>query len=273
MKKIIWITSYPKSGNTYVRSFLAHYLFSKNLNLDFDLLKKIPKFEKKGTFAKVLNKKLLNDDLNFTEYSLNVQKKLIKKFNQQNLIFKTHHFFGELNNHVFTDKNHTLLFIYIVRDPREVLVSYASHRNMSIDELLDYFVSNNILYKIETETIINWALHYRSWKSFKSVPSLFLKYEDLIQEPKKNFIKLVTFLSNYVDIEVDKKIVEKTIEIIKFDKLKKLENESGFHEAPRKNSFFRSGKINSWKKILTKDQIKKVEDAFHKNMKELGYIK
>ena len=85
------------------------------------------------------------------------------------------------------------------------------------------------------------------------------------------FISDMCSFKALVDICIS--LIKKTIEIIKFDKLKKLENESGFHEAPRKNSFFRSGKINSWKKILTKDQIKKVEDAFHKNMKELGYIK
>ena len=273
MKKIIWITSYPKSGNTYIRAFLTHYLFSKNSNLDFNLLKKIPKFEKKETFAKVLDEKLLDDNLNFIEHSLFVQKKLINKFDQKNLIFKTHHFFGELNNHIFTDASTTLLFIYMVRDPREVLVSYASHNNISINELLDHFISNNILYKIKTETIINWGLHYRSWKSFKSVPSLILKYEDLIQEPRNSFIKLITFLSNYIDIQIDNEVIEKTIEIIRFDKLKKLEKESGFHEAPKNNIFFRSGKIDSWKEILTKVQIKKVEDAFHTNMKELGYIK
>ena len=273
MKKIIWIASYPKSGNTYVRAFLSHYLFSKNSNLDFNLLKKIPKFEKKEIFTQFLNKKLFDDNLNFIEYSIDIQKKLINKFNQQSLIFKTHYFFGELDNHIFTDANHTLLFIYIIRDPREVLVSYASHYNMSIDELLDEFVSNNILFKIKTETIINWRLHYRSWKSFKSVPSLFLKYEDLIQQPKNNFEKLIIFLSKYIDIQVDKKIIEKTIEIIRFDKLKKLENKSGFHEAPKNTIFFRSGKIDSWKEILLKSQIKKVEDAFYTDMQELGYIK
>ena len=91
-----------------------------------------------------LSKKLLDDNLNFIKHSLHVQKKLIKAHNQRNLIFKTHHFFGEFNNHIFTDANHTLLFIYIVRDPREVLVSYATHSNMSIDELLTHFIKLTI---------------------------------------------------------------------------------------------------------------------------------
>ena len=72
---------------------------------------------------------------------------------------------------------------------------------------------------------------------------------------------------------MDNKTIEKTIEITKFDKLNKLEAKLGFHEAQRNTVFFRSGKIDSWKAILTKGQIKKVEDAFYTNMKELGYIK
>ena len=102
---------------------------------------------------------------------------------------------------------------------------------------------------------------------------MFLKYEDLIQQPKNNFEKLIIFLSKYLNIQVDKKNIEKTIEIIRFDKLKKLETKSGFHEAPKNTIFFRSGKIDSWKEILSKSQIKKVEDAFYTDMQELGYIK
>ena len=151
-------------------------------------------------------------------------------------------------------------------------MSYASHNNLPIDKQLKHFVSDNVLNITKTETIVNWGLHYRSWKSFKSVPSLFLKYEDLVNEPKSNFKKLISFLSNHINIKVDNKIIEKTIELIRFDKLKKLENKSGFHEA-QNNNFFRSGKINTWKNILTKAQINKVETAFYANMKELGYIK
>ena len=85
LKKIIWISSYPKSGNTYVRAFLSHYLFSKNSKLDFNLLKKIPKFEKKGTFSKVLNENLLDDNYNFIEKSLHIQKTLIKKISSNSI--------------------------------------------------------------------------------------------------------------------------------------------------------------------------------------------
>ena len=109
MKKIIWIASYPKSGNTYVRAFLAHYLYSKNIETDFNLLNSIPKFERKETFEKILNKKIFNENFDFLKYSQEVQSKLIKNFQQKELIYKTHYFYGSLNNYTFTSKKNTLL--------------------------------------------------------------------------------------------------------------------------------------------------------------------
>ncbi|PPR46067.1 MAG: hypothetical protein CFH18_00673 [Alphaproteobacteria bacterium MarineAlpha5_Bin8] len=273
MKKIIWIASYPKSGNTYVRAFLSHYLYPKNIKTDFSLLKKIPKFERKETFEKILNKKIFNENFDFLKYSQEVQSKLIKNFQQKELIYKTHYFYGSLNNYTFTSKKNTLLFIYIVRDPREVLISYAYHNNISIDEQLKDFTSSNIINVIGSETIVNWSLHYKSWKSFINVPSIFLKYEDLVLNPKKNFEKLINFLSQYIDIDLDTKILNQAIQKTQFTKLKKLEKSLGFQESNKKGVFFRSGKIDSWKKILSKDQKNKVEKAFYSEMKKLNYIK
>jgi len=273
LKKIIWIASFPKSGNTYLRSFLSHYLFNQNSEFSFDTLSKIPKFETKQIFEKVFDANVFTKKFKYNEYFLEVQKKLIKKFDQKELIFKTHNFFGELNNYAFTNNKTTLLFIYLIRDPREVLVSYARHNNVSINEILESFVNINLISKVKMEVIVNWGVHYRSWKSFKSVPSIFIKFEDLIQNPRNVFYNLINFLSKHFDIVFNKKLFEETLEFTRFKNLKKLEIQFGFKEAPSKNIFFNSGKKDSWKNILNKEQVKTVENAFYKEMKELGYIK
>ena len=103
-----------------MRCFLCHYIFNKNKEFNFDILAKIPKFETKEVFKSVLDENRFNEKFIYYKYFLDVQKKLIKKYNQNNLIFKTHHFFGELNSYIFTNDETTLLFIYIIRDPREV---------------------------------------------------------------------------------------------------------------------------------------------------------
>ena len=137
--------------------------------------------------------------------------------------------------------------------------------------MLDFFVSGQIMRKSKMESIVNWDIHYRSWKSFKSVPSIFIKFEDLIQDPKKNFRLLINFLSKYINIELKEKLLNETVELTRFDNLKKLESIYGFKEA-KENKFFNSGKIDSWKKILSKQQIAKVETKFYKEMKGIGYI-
>ena len=273
MKKIIWISSFPKSGNTYVRCFLAHYMFGNNKKFDFKLIENIRKFESKDVINEVVDSKnILTSEFSHYKHFIDLQKKLIKKFDQKELIYKTHHFFGEVNNHQFTNKETTLLFIYLIRDPREVLVSYANHSSMPIDELIDSFVEENSMLKFEMNALINWRLHYKSWKSFSSVPSMFVKFEDLIDRPYEIFEKLINFLSKYINIKFEEKKFKQSIEYTKFNNLKSLEKLVGFKEA-KKNNFFNTGKKNTWEEILTKNHINKIEEAFHLEMKELGYIK
>lgn len=271
MKKIIWITSYPKCGNTYIRCFLSHYIFNQDSTFTFDFLGKIPKFETREVFKRVLEEKVFNNNFIYYKHFIDVQKKLIKQFGQNDLIFKTHHFFGQLNNYAFTTADTTLLFIHIIRDPREVLISYAKHNSMTIDQALEFFIKDDSIRLLKMEGIVNWALHYRSWKSFKSVPSIFIKFEELSKDPIKIFRKIVTLLSLHTKITLNETLLEKTVQYTMFDNLRRLEDKYGFKEA-KEDKFFNSGKINSWKNILNSKQIKIIEKKFSKEMIELGYL-
>ena len=268
-KKIIWLTSYPKCGNTYLRSFLSHYIYDDYTDFSFENLKKIKKFETKETFA--LANKFVNNANNYIAHSLEVQQELIKKLPQENLIYKTHHFFGSIDGNQFTSEKYTLLFIYLIRDPREVLVSYAKHSGVSIDEMLSIITNEKKIYRSGFQTLVSWGQNYRSWKSFNQVPSYFVKYEDLVLNPAKIFESIIYFISRYTNIPYDQKKITQIIELITFDKLKNLEKKIGFDEA-EKSIFFRSGKVDSWKKVLNIEQIKTIEKVFEKEMKELKYI-
>ena len=80
MKKIGWISSYPKSGNTFVRLFLTHYLYDSFDNLNFDLLNKIPKFEQKKIFEDSLNINFSYENFDYIKYSIKTQEKLIQQW-------------------------------------------------------------------------------------------------------------------------------------------------------------------------------------------------
>ena len=270
-KGIVWLASYPKSGNTYLRIFLSHYLFSNNDKIDFNNLEKIPKFESRDTFSKVID---FNNSQNFIYYKhcIEVQEKLIKKLKQNDLLFKTHHFYGNLNGYNFTNIKNTKAFVYLVRDPREIVVSYASHSDISIKAQLKMFLLNNEINRDGYETKVNWSLSYKSWRSFKGVPSIFVKFEDLIDDPINSFSSIVFFLSNFIDIKFDPERIKNIVSLIEFKNLQKEELIKGFNESISNKKFFKSGKKDTWKKILNKNQINKIENHFSETMKDLNYL-
>ena len=273
MKKgIVWLASYPKSGNTLLRLFLSHYIYGNSKYLNIALLKKILKFESKECFSRVLNNKNLEDNFIYIKHCIDVQERLIKLFPQNKLIFKTHHFFGDINGHRFTNEQNTLGFIFLIRDPREVLVSYSHHANYPLDKLIKIMTQKNAIAPNGWETRLNWSQQYKSWKLFESVPSLFIKYEDLVSYKLEVFSLIINFLSSLINIDYDKNKISEIIKAIEFSKLQKLEKEKGFSESADGRVFFRSGKFDSWKNILTEQQKNKIEYELDDVMKIFGYV-
>ena len=129
---IIWIASYPKSGNTYIRSFLSAYYFSKDGEFEFDLLKNIKQFPDNFFFDKELN----NIEEAFKNY-VPAQKKIFE--NKKATFLKSHNLLGLYKGHPFTIPEYTLGAIYVVRDPRNVIVSLMNHYSLSEKEALEFF--------------------------------------------------------------------------------------------------------------------------------------
>ena len=118
---IVWLASYPKSGNTFVRSLLSSYIFSKDGNFNFELLKNIKQFPDNSLF-KQLGVDINNEDEMYKNY-INSQKILNKK--DSIMFLKTHSCFVNTNKFKFTDRHNTLGVIYIVRDPRNIVTSFS----------------------------------------------------------------------------------------------------------------------------------------------------
>ena len=282
MNKIIWIASYPKSGNTWLRYFLGNYYFNNKDNFEPEIIKNIKKFhlDKELIKSKFHNQDFIKNPYNVSKYWIESQKKLeIKKGNV--VFLKTHNALINIENNEFTNSDLTLAIIYIIRDPRDVVVSYSKYRHLDYDKTIEHMIGSkvNIPFVRDAKDASNieitgsWAFHYNSWKDGISViPRIIIKYEDLLSNSEKIFTNIIKFLSNIMKLEVNYKKIKSSNNLSKFTKLKNFEEKNNFFENNSSENFFRIGKSGNWKKELNKDQIKKIEDSFKIEMINLGYL-
>lgn len=284
-KKIIWIPSYPKSGNTWVRAIITSFLYSPEGIFDFELLKFIPVFENlnRYEFVKKLNQddyiKIKNNIETTSKYWIESQKLLVfnKNLNSKYNIFKTHSANLMANNNKFTDSQLTQGMIYIVRDPREIVVSYSKFQGKTIDETIDFLSLKGAILlpekNLTTTLMSSWDVHFQSWKML-SVPKLLIRYEDLLVDTVNVINKISEFLNNILDLkkDVNYKIIENIYQSTQFEKFKIYEKNFGFNEASSYSSFFRSAQISTWKDELSLIQTSKIEKLFSKTMSELNYL-
>tara|TARA_B100001248_G_scaffold216744_1_gene171717 strand:+ start:729 stop:1565 length:837 start_codon:yes stop_codon:yes gene_type:complete len=276
---IIWIASYPKSGNTYIRSFLSAYYFSHDGTFNFDLLKNIKQFP---------NTEFFDTNINDLDEASNNWVYAQKKIKDQNKVkfLKTHSCLGAYKGKPFTTIDYSLGGIYIVRDPRNVISSVMNHFSLSVDEAYEFMtdIHRGTKSKIENDYstysyLSTWANHYKSWANSKNFRKIVIKYEDLETDKYETFRDIIVFTNTLLNNSdgVDKIKLERAIETTNFNVLKNKEKNEGFEEAlysedsGEKKIFFNKGFNNRWKKILRDDIRKKLEDIFKNEMEDIGY--
>ena len=280
---IIWISSYPKSGNTWLRSLISNYFFSKDGNFSFELIKQIDSFPNSKFFTNYDDKFEKLEDT--SKYWIKEQEKI----NSSNKIFflKTHNALCKINGNKFTNQNNTLASIYIVRDPRNVVTSIANHYQITTRNAFD-FMKDKKRGIIEKEgnrftgfqPLFSWDLHLKSWTENTLYPTLIIKYEDLLIDTATTFKKVLEFTNKVTNSKnpIDENKLFKCVENCKFSNLKKMEKEKGFDESMvnkktgDKITFFNLGEKNIFKDILEKDLIDEMNDYFKYQLKKYKYI-
>ena len=277
---IIWIASYPKSGNTWLRSIITSLLYTTDGIFDFKLIKKIKQFPTRDQFQDFT--KNFNDINEISKFWLLAQDKI--NLTEEIKFFKTHNLNCAVNKNSFTNKSHTLGTIYVVRDPRNLVNSIKNHYNKGNDEeAKNFLISKKILSRVPKDneadiaTLLgSWSDHYNFWTK-KNSNLLLIKYEDLILDTKKELERIIIYLKKFMTVEINPEKIKNILNTTSFDHLKNLENKGLFNENvydSKKNKirFFNKGPSNDWTKVLDKKIQDDIEKIFCKEMKELGYI-
>ncbi len=278
---IIWIASYPKSGNTYLRSFLASYYYSDDGKFNFDYLLNIKQFP----------------NLKFSKFQARTKEEASQNwiFNQNEFfkkedfnLTKTHNCLYPFKGHQFTSNNLSLGAIYIVRDPRNVITSLTHHYSLNYEQALHH-LTNEESSLLETTVdddysnftyLSSWANHYKSWKNNSIFKTLFVKFEDFQNNKEETFRKIILFIKKLTkdDSYINETKFLNSIKTTNFTNLKNKELNEGFEESVyskktgKKINFFNLGFNNRWQKLLPSDIKIKINKKLNKELKELNYF-
>jgi len=277
LKNLIWLASYPKSGNTWLRTFLTNLLIEKNAPADINQL--IPRYWANDNiliekYIDVEPSELTEDEL------LSLRPKAYVEYSNSNenfLYLKIHDAYFHVNeNESIVPADQTYKVIYVIRNPIDIVGSFANHQGESYDEIIDFMNRDDALlnqqgssyHRFSPERLYSWSRHVESWtKSGLSV--LVVRYEDMQSNPRDTFFKISEFLQLNKPIEE----VEKAIQFSEFKLLKRQEEISGFGAKNKKaTNFFRKGKVGSGTHELSQTQIKKILADHESIMKQFKYI-
>lgn len=274
---IIWLASYPKSGNTWTRNFLhnlINVMAGDDLETqDINRMNQHSTWEISGKpYEKLLGKSL---DLCTREEIASVRHQVQQQIadSANGIAFvKTHHAL------VMDRKKPTINFditcgaIYIVRNPLDVAISFSHHLNASIDEAIEQMAIEGLETPVNEKSVYevysSWSQHVESWTRKPQRTIYVMRYEDMLNEPEATF----RGLARHLLLEPNAIQLERTIELSSFDKLQSQENEKGFKEKPKDAKlFFRSGKANQWQEELNGRQIERIVRVHRKQMERFNY--
>ena len=270
---VVWLASYPKSGNTWLRILLSNLLEDGDAPQDINDLR--------------LRNGIAADRWTFDDLTL-LESRLLRDDEVERLCPAVHDAFAAEcaaaafvkvhNAYVRLDDGMPLLgrcgraAVYLVRDPRDVAVSYAFHNDCDLARAIADL--NNPAHALEgkrhqqtRQRLLDWGGHAASWLDQSDLPVHLLRYEDLLADTAAAFGRVLDFLG----VTADADRIVRAARHADFSELQRQERRGGFAERVGSAPFFRRGQAGGWRECLTPAQVRAIEDAQGPAMDRLGY--
>jgi hypothetical protein len=276
---IVWIASYPKSGNTWARAFLHNLVKTRNGESDEQDINEMARFSTweldKKRYAHFLGFEPDNsthrNEIAATRHAVHRQ---VADTTEGLIFVKTHNALVMDRGHATVNFAATSGAVYIVRNPLDVAISYAHHAGAPIDDTIEYMSrkdaetegSDIAVYEVHG----SWSQHVWSWTRNNNRALHVMRYEDMLAEPEKSFAALARHLL----IEFTPQQLQTAVEHSSFARLQTQEKKRGFRERPPNadGNFFREGRAGQWKDVLTPAQIDRIVRTHGEQMRRFGYL-
>lgn len=264
LKRIIWIASFPKSGNTWMRSFLAHYMMPPGEAPDINNLRKFTTGDvRQDFFAAASGGQYQSNSIEDWLKTRPKALRLIAASKPGHHFVKTHcQAFSMMGQDLIPDEV-TSAAIYVLRNPFDLAPSFARHLDVSIDEAIERMAAPQSIMATGQgifEVLGRWDHHIESWTTAPGLPRHVVRYEDLLAKPGKTFN---TLLSKFLKLKVDNPKLARAVKATSFKAMQKQEEEQGFFEKPQAmKSFFTKGQAGVWREDLTPEQVGRLRLEF-----------
>jgi hypothetical protein len=273
-KSIVWLASYPKSGNTWTRIFLANYLSDQDKPVPINQLQRFGTGDSMANmYEAVAGQKGMTFDIQTT---LQLRPKVLRGINGNNAdinFLKTHGTRIPVGGHNLFPAEGTRCAIYLVRNPLDVLLSYARHYGLTHLDALKAMERRDNATTPEGGTVWqflgSWSDHVQSWSAPAPFPVVIVRYEDLLDDPHTQFARIV----QHVGFPVVEERLDKAVRFSSFKEVSRQEEESGFGELSTKSEkFFTKGQSGGWKEDLAPNLAKIMRKSHRKMMKKFDYL-
>lgn len=278
MKGIIWLASYPKSGNTWFRVFLTNLLRDADTPASINELESTHIASARGVFDSNMGfeaSDLTADEIDRLRPELYMH---LAENSEEQLFMKIHDAYTDVaDNMPLIPLAATAGALYFIRNPLDVAVSFAHHNGSDhdtsiarmADDAFAFCGKSDRLHNQLRQKLLSWSNHILSWVDSAPFPVCLLRYEDMKSQPMETFTKAVRFAG----LDHTREQIQKAIDFSLFEVVQQLEEAEGFREkSPSSSRFFRKGEIGSWREELTEEQARQIVHDQREVMRRFGYL-
>lgn len=272
--KIRWLASYPKSGNTWIRLWIEAYMSCRDPILNAPTGSSTSDCETRWYQASCVHPL---GDLDVSEQAMIRPAALLNATYEMpaDVVMKTHQPRAMVSGTQLIPGHLSRSALYVVRDPRDVAVSWALHSGLSIDEAIRFMEDPSSATRAKNgvyQLVGSWSKHVLGWTATlpedlagPDFPVTLVRYEDL------GDIATWRHIVESLGLEFDPSRASFAMDATAFERLQEREQSEGFVEAVGTTRFFRSGRAGAWKESLTDDQVVRLEGAHGPVMRTFGY--